>query len=210
MGRYTGPVCRLCRREGVKLFLKTLRCDSPKCALEKRGEQPPGMHTQKRRKTSDYGSRLREKQKVKRYYGVFERQFRRYMDLAGRSKGNTGSTLMALLERRLDNIVHRLGFAGNRRTARQLVAHGHICVNGRKVTIPSFLVKAGDTVSVKARPKSVRFVKQSLEGFSGRVPDFLAVDSAGENPSGRVLRLPGDTDWSIPVQTSLIIEFLSR
>jgi len=210
MGRYTGPVCRLCRREGVKLFLKTLRCDSPKCALEKRGEQPPGMHTQKRRKSSDYGSRLREKQKVKRYYGVFERQFRRYMDLAGRSKGNTGSTLMTLLERRLDNIVHRMGFAGNRRTARQLVAHGHICVNGRKVTIPSFLVKAGDTVSVKSRPKSVRFVKQSLEGFQSRVPDFLAVDSAGDNPAGRVLRLPGDTDWSIPVQTSLIIEFLSR
>jgi len=210
MGRYTGPVCRLCRREGVKLFLKTLRCDSPKCALEKRGEQPPGMHTQKRRKTSDYGSRLREKQKVKRYYGVFERQFRRYMDLAGRSKGNTGSTLMTLLERRLDNIVHRMGFAGNRRTARQLVAHGHICVNGRKVTIPSFLVKARDTVSVKSRPKSVRFVKQSLEGFQSRVPDFLSVDSAGENPAGRVLRLPGDTDWSIPVQTALIIEFLSR
>lgn len=210
MGRYTGPVCRLCRREGVKLFLKTLRCDSPKCALERRGEQPPGMHTAKRRKTSDYGSRLREKQKVKRYYGVFEKQFRRYMDLAGRSKGNTGSTLMSLLERRLDNIVHRLGFAGNRRQARQLVTHGHICVNGRKVTIPSYSVRAGDSVTVKVRPKSVRFVRQNLEGFQGRVPDFLTVDSAGDAPTGRVLRLPGDTDWSFPVQTALIIEFLSR
>lgn len=210
MGRYTGPVCRLCRREGVKLFLKTLRCDSPKCAIEKRGEQTPGMHTQKRRKLSDYGSRLREKQKVKRYFGVYEKQFRRYMDLASRSKGNTGSTLMGLLERRLDNIVHRLGFAGNRRTARQLVTHGHICVNGRKVTIPSFLVRQGDTITVKARPKSQRFVRQSLESFSGRVPDFLSVDSSGDNPTGKVLRLPGDTDWSIPVQTSLIIEFLSR
>lgn len=210
MGRYTGPVCRLCRREGVKLFLKTLRCDSPKCALEKRGEQPPGMHTQKRRKSSDYGSRLREKQKVKRYYGVFERQFRRYMDMASRSKGNTGSTLMTLLERRLDNIVHRMGFAGNRRTSRQLVVHGHICVNDRKVTIPSFLVRAGDTVSVKSRPKSVRFVKSSLEAFQGRVPDFLSVDSSADNPSGKVLRLPGETDWSLPVQTALIIEFLSR
>ncbi|MCY2963273.1 MAG: 30S ribosomal protein S4 [Planctomycetota bacterium] len=210
MGRYTGPVCRLCRREGVKLFLKTLRCDSPKCALEKRGEQAPGMHTQKRRKTSDYGARLREKQKVKRYFGVYDKQFRRYMDLASRSKGNTGSTLMTLLERRPDNIVHRLGFAGSRRTARQLVVHGHICVNGRKVTVPSLLVRAGDTVSVKARPKSLRFVKQSLEAFSGRLPDFLAVDSAGDSPSGRVLRLPGETDWSLPVQTALIIEFLSR
>jgi len=210
MGRYTGPVCRLCRREGVKLFLKTLRCDSPKCALEKRGEQPPGMHTQKRRKTSDYGSRLREKQKVKRYYGVFERQFRRYMDMASRSKGNTGSTLMALLERRLDNIVHRMGFAGNRRTARQLVAHGHICVNGRKVTIPSYSVKAGDQITVKSRPNSLRFVKQALETHPAKVPDFLSVDGGGEQPSGRVLRLPGDSDWSLPVQTSLIIEFLSR
>jgi small subunit ribosomal protein S4 len=209
MGRYTGPACRLCRREGVKLFLKSLRCDSPKCAIERRGETQHGMHPVKRRKPSDYGSRLREKQKVKRYYGVFERQFRRYMDIAGRSKGNTGSTLMSLLERRLDNIVHRLGFASSRRQARQLVSHGHICVNGRKVTICSYPVKAGDTVTVKSRPKSQRFVRNSLEGFSGRVPEFLSL-SKGDNPEGRVLRLPGIDDVSIPVQPALIIELLSR
>src|SRR6266481_9651504 len=149
MGRYTGPVCRLCRREGIKLFLKSLRCDSPKCAIERRGDQQPGMHIVKRRKISDYGSRLREKQKVKRYYGVFERQFRRYMDIAGRSKGNTGSTLMSLLERRLDNIVHRLGFGQSRAQARQLVCHGHITVNGRRVDVPSYLLKPGDVVRVK-------------------------------------------------------------
>jgi len=152
---------------------------------------------------------LREKQKVKRYYGVFERQFRRYMDIAGRSKGNTGSTLMSLLERRLDNIVHRLGFAGSRRQARQLVGHGHICVNGRKVNIPSYLVRAGDTVSVKSRPKSLRFVRQSLEGFAGRVPEFLSLDKK-DVPEGKVLRLPGIEDVSIPVQPALIIELLSK
>ena len=209
MGRYTGPVCRLCRREGVKLFLKSLRCDSPKCAIERRGDQQPGMHIVKRRKISDYGSRLREKQKVKRFYGVFERQFRRYMDIAGRSKGNTGSTLMSLLERRLDNIVHRLGFAGSRRAARQLVTHGHICVNGRKVNIPSFLIRAGDTVTVKSRPKSVRYVRESLEGFQGRVPEFLSLEK-GDVPEGKVLRLPGIDDVSIPVQPALIIELLSK
>jgi small subunit ribosomal protein S4 len=167
------------------------------------------MHIVKRRKISDYGSRLREKQKVKRFYGVFERQFRRYMDIAGRSKGNTGSTLMSLLERRLDNIVHRMGFAGSRRQARQLVNHGHICVNGRKVNIPSFLVRAGDTISVKPRPKSLRFVRQSLEGFTGRLPEFLSVDKK-DVPEGKVLRLPGIDDASIPVQPALIIELLSK
>lgn len=209
MGRYTGPVCRLCRREGVKLFLKSLRCDSPKCAIERRGEQQPGMHIAKRRKLSDYGQRLREKQKVKRFYGVFERQFRRYFDIASRSKGNTGSTLMSLLERRLDNIVHRLGFAGSRRQARQLVGHGHIYVNGKKVNIPSYLVQAGDTVTVKSRPKSQRFVRQSLEGFHGKVPEFLSLVT-GENPEGKVLRLPGIEDASIPVEPALIIELLSK
>jgi small subunit ribosomal protein S4 len=209
MGRYTGPVCRLCRREGVKLFLKSLRCDSPKCAIERRGDQQPGMHIVKRRKISDYGARLREKQKVKRYYGVFERQFRRYMDIAGRSKGNTGSTLMSLLERRLDNIVHRMGFAGSRRAARQLVAHGHICVNGRKVNIPSYLVRAGDTISAKSRPKSVRYVRESLEGYQGRLPEFLSVDR-GDVPEGKILRLPGIEDVSIPVEPQLIIELLSK
>src|SRR5690606_9403989 len=144
MGRYTGPVCRLCRREGLKLFLKSTRCDTPKCAVERK-EYPPGMHTMKRRKSTDYALRLREKQKVKRYYEVYERQFRRYLEIAERLPGNTGNILMSLLERRLDNIVHRLGFAGSRAQARQLVNHGHLRVNGKKVDIPSYLVKAGDT-----------------------------------------------------------------
>lgn len=209
MGRYTGPVCRLCRREGLKLFLKSTRCDSPKCAFEKRGDNPPGMHTMKRRKLTDYGSRLREKQKVKRYYGVYERQFRRYMDIASRSKGNTGSTLMSLLERRLDNIVHRLGFAGSRPQARQLVGHGHVCVNNHKVDIPSYLVKMGDTITIKARPKSRKAVQTNIEAFHGKVPEFLSV-AAGDSPEGRVLRLPGIEDVSIPVQPALIIELLSK
>lgn len=209
MGRYTGPVCRLCRREGTKLFLKSLRCDTPKCAIEKRGENAPGMHTMKRRKTSDYGSRLREKQKVKRYYGVYERQFRRYLDIASRSKGNTGSTLMSLLERRLDNIVHRLGFAGSRRAARQLVGHGHIRVNGRRVDVPSYLVRAGDTISVKSRPKSLGAVRTNMELVQRPVPEFLSL-VAGESPEGHVVRLPGIEDVSIPVQPALIIELLSK
>lgn len=208
MGRYTGPVCRLCRREGVKLFLKSLRCDSPKCALERK-EYPPGMHTTKRRKATDYALRLREKQKVKRYYGLYERQFRRYLSIANRTVGNTGNTLMSLLERRLDNVVHRLGFAGSRSQARQLVSHGHIRVNGKKVTIPSYLVHAGDLVTVKARPKSLRFVKSQLEESHPAVPDFLSV-TGGDRPEGRVLRLPDVNDVSLPVQPQLIIELTSR
>ena len=162
MGRYTGPVCRLCRREGMKLFLKSLKCDSPKCPIEKRGEQPPGMHTAKRRKTTDYGSRLREKQKVKRYYGVFERQFRTYFARATRTKGNTGTALMSLLERRLDNVVHRLGFGQSRAQARQMVAHGHITVNGRRVNVPSYLLRAGDVVRAKNRTGSIQLVQANM------------------------------------------------
>ena len=192
----------------MKLFLKSLRCDSPKCAVEKK-EYPPGMHTMKRRKSTDYGLRLREKQKVKRYYGVFERQFRRYMSIAERATGNTGNTLMSLLERRLDNVVHRLGFAGSRAQARQLVCHGHLRVNGKKVDIPSYLIKVGDTISVKERPKSLRFVQSSLEENRIIVPDFLSV-SPGANPEGRVLRLPEIGDVSLPVQPQLIIELLSK
>jgi small subunit ribosomal protein S4 len=167
------------------------------------------MHVVKRRKISDYGSRLREKQKVKRYYGVYERQFRRYMDIASSSKGNTADTLMSLLERRLDNIVHRLGFAGSRRQARQFVNHGHIRVNGRRVDIPSYLVRASDVITVKARPKSIQFVQNNLEGFRGNVPEFLSL-SRGDSPEGRVLRLPVIGDVSIPVQPTLIVELLSR
>jgi small subunit ribosomal protein S4 len=167
------------------------------------------MHIAKRRKSTDYGNRLREKQKVKRFYGVFERQFRRYLDIAGRSKGNTGSTLMSLLERRLDNIVHRLSFAGSKKEARQLVNHGHIRVNGKKVDVASYLVSAGDSITVKTRPRSLRAVQTNLEQLQRPVPEFLSV-TKGDSPEGRVLRLPGIGDVSIPVQPALIIELLSR
>src|SRR5436305_9304496 len=142
MARQIDPVCRLCRREGIKLFLKGSRCDSPKCAIERR-DGPPGMHMAKRGKTSEYGTRLREKQKLKRFYGVLERQFRRYFALAARSTENTGEVLLSILERRLDNVVHRLGFAPSRAAARQLVGHGHVLLNGHKADIPSLLLKAG-------------------------------------------------------------------
>src|SRR5438067_3520161 len=150
MARTTDPVCKLCRREGMKLYLKGARCESPKCAIDRRNVAP-GMHGYRRSKLSEYGVRLREKQKLKRFYGLFERQFRRYFELASRSPENTGEVLLSLMERRLDNIVHRLGFAPSRAAARQLVGHGHILVNGHKATIPSLLLKAGDTISVKNR-----------------------------------------------------------
>src|SRR5437660_11019959 len=162
MGRHTDPVCRLCRREGIKLFLKGSRCDSPKCAIERRN-QPPGMHGGRRGKTSEYGTRLREKQKLKRFYGVFERQFRRYFELASRSTENTGEVLLSILERRLDNIVHRLGFAASRAAARQLVAHGHVLLNGRMANIPSMLVKAGDGIGIKNSPRTLQLVKLNLQ-----------------------------------------------
>jgi small subunit ribosomal protein S4 len=173
MGRITGPVCRLCRRDGLKLFLKGSRCDTPKCAFERRAT-PPGMVQKRRSKATDYGLRLREKQKVKHYYGVLERQFRTYFARAVRGKGNTGETLMTLLERRLDNIVHRLGFAASRAAARQLVLHGHITVNGRRVDVPSYLAKAGDLVRVKNRAKSLQLVHGALAEFRRDVPDFLS------------------------------------
>src|SRR5919199_2530208 len=162
MARQIDPVCKLCRREGIKLYLKGTRCDSPKCAIERR-DFPPGMHNYRRGKLSEYGKRLREKQKLKRFYGVFERQFRRYFELASRSPENTGEVLLSIMERRLDNIVHRLGFAPSRYAARQLVSHGHILLNGRMANIPSLLVKAGDTVTAKSRPRTLQLVKLNLQ-----------------------------------------------
>jgi small subunit ribosomal protein S4 len=208
MGRYIGPVCKLCRREGMKLFLKGIRCDTPKCAFERR-DYPPGMHQWRRSKPSDYAVQLREKQKVKRYYGVFERQFRRYFEQAEHAKGNTGSELLSLLERRLDNIVHRLGFALSRSQSRQLVGHGHILVNGKRVDIPSYLVRAGDVIRVKNRAKSLAAVKMNLEMHERAVPDFLQVIS-NDPPEGTVLRIPEIADVSIPVQPQLIVELCSK
>jgi small subunit ribosomal protein S4 len=208
MGRITGPVCRLCRRDGLKLFLKGTRCDTPKCALERRAA-PPGMVQKRRSKATDYGLRLREKQKVKHYYGVLERQFRTYFARAERGKGNTGETLMSLLERRLDNVVHRLGFAASRAAARQLVMHGHVTINGRRLDVPSYLVKAGDLVRIKNRKKSLQLVHAALAEFRREVPDFLSRGDA-VIPEGRVDRLPAADDFSIPVQANLIVELCSK
>src|SRR5947208_717320 len=161
MGRTLDPVCKLCRREGMKLYLKGTRCDSPKCPIERRQGVLPGMHGYRRPKLSEYGVRLREKQRLKRFYGVFERQFRRYFALASRSPENTGEVLLTVMERRLDNIVHRLGFAPNRASARQLVTHGHVVLNGRKCAIPSLLVRANDVITFKNAPRSQQLVKLS-------------------------------------------------
>lgn len=208
MGRITGPVCRLCRRDGLKLFLKGSRCDTPKCAFERR-PAPPGMVQKRRSKPTDYGLHLREKQKVKHYYGVLERQFRTYFARAERGRGNTGEALMSLLERRLDNIVHRLGFAASRAAARQMVMHGHVTINGRRLDVPSYLVKAGDLVRIKNRAKSLQLVHAALAEHRRDVPDFLSRAEAGV-PEGRVDRLPGTDDVSIPVQANLIIELCSK
>jgi small subunit ribosomal protein S4 len=208
MARYTGPVCRLCRRDGLKLFLKGTRCDTPKCAIERR-ENPPGMHQQRRGKLTDYGVHLREKQKVKHYYGVLERQFRKYFDHAVKGKGNTGDALMAILERRLDNIVHRLGFGQSRAQARQMIRHGHITVNGKTVDIPSYEVRVADVIRVKNKAKSLDLVRGALAESNRDIPDFLS-RSDSQVPEGIVGRLPAADDVSIPVQTQLIVELCSR
>src|SRR3954453_13209483 len=161
MGRHVGPVCRLCRREGLKLFLKGTRCDTPKCAVDRR-EGVPGMHQFRRGKASEYSIRLREKQKVKRYYGIFERQFRKYFEMASRRPGNTGNALMALLERRLDNVITRLGFATSRPQARQMITHGHMTINGRKLDIPSYPVSPGDQMAMMDRERSPRLASPNL------------------------------------------------
>jgi small subunit ribosomal protein S4 len=211
MARTIDPVCKLCRREGMKLYLKGSRCDSPKCAIERRN-QPPGMHGYRRGKLSEYGIRLREKQKLKRFYGVFERQFRRYFELASRSPENTGEVLLSILERRLDNVVHRLGFAPNRASARQLVSHGHVMLNGRACNIPSLLVKANDTITVKTRPRGLQLVRLNLQDNPPPPPDHLE-RTGTEPPEGRVLRLPSraDVDPRIAdIREQLIIEVCSR
>src|SRR5438105_1047470 len=213
MGRQIDPVCRLCRREGIKLYLKGSRCDSPKCAIDRRNV-PPGMHGYRRGKPSEYALRLREKQKLKRFYGVFERQFRRYFELASRSPENTGEVLLSIMERRLDNVVYRLGFAPSRATARQLVSHGHFQVNDRACDIPSMLLRANDTVTVKNRARSLQQVKLNIQtpGNNPPLPDWLE-RTEGDVPSGRVLRLPtrGDVDPHIQdIREQLIIEVSAR
>ncbi len=208
MARITGPVCRLCRRDGLKLFLKGTRCDTPKCGIERR-DVPPGMNQARRGKLTDYGIHLREKQKVKHYYGVLERQFRGYYARAAKGKGNTGEALMSLLERRLDNVVHRLGWGQSRSQARQLITHGHITVNGYRVDIASYLVKANDIIRVKNRAKSLQAVAANMSEYRREVPDFLS-RAEGVIPEGRVARLPAADDVSIPVQANLIVELCSK
>jgi len=192
----------------MKLFLKGLRCDTPKCGIERR-ESPPGQQQYRRGKQTDYGIHLREKQKVKHYYGVLERQFRCYFHRAESTKGNTGDVLMGLLERRLDNVVHRLSFGQSRSQARQMVNHGHVTVNGRRVDVPSYLVKVGDVVRIKNRAKSLDLVRGAMAESNRDVPDFLSV-TATDIPEGVVSRLPQAEDVSIPIQTQLIVELCSR
>jgi len=212
MARNLDPVCKMCRREQMKLYLKGERCFSPKCPID-REALPPGMHGARRGKQSEYGLRLREKQKLKRFYGVLEAQFRRYYALATRAVGNTGEQLLSILERRLDNVVHRLGLAVNRNSARQMVAHGHVLVNGKKCDIPSMLLKPGDVVKLKTRESSVKLARESLQKNIVRVPDFLEVTNNQEQPEGRMTRLPTrqDVDERITdIREQLIIEIATR
>jgi small subunit ribosomal protein S4 len=211
MGRNLDPVCKMCRREGMKLYLKGARCFTPKCPIDKE-HPPPGMHGMRRSKLSEYGVRLREKQRLKRFYGVFENQFRRFFAMASRSPENTGETLLSLLERRLDNVVHRLGWAPSRNAARQMITHGHVSVNGQACNIPSKLLKPGDTFKVKVRNRSLTLVKVNLESMQPSVPDFLEVIGQ-EPPEARMSRLPtrGDVDPRIgEIREQLIIEVATR
>jgi small subunit ribosomal protein S4 len=208
VARHTGPVCRLCRREGAKLFLKGDRCFKEKCAFERRG-YPPGQHGRRRTKVQSYGIQLREKQKVKRMYGVLERQFRNYFAQSAQAKGITGETLLQMLERRLDNVVYRLGFASSRSMARQLVAHGHITVNGRKVTIPSSLVTPGGIVALREKSRKNDQIKICLDTAKGRgVPTWLELDA--DQFQGTVKQLPARDDIVMPIQEQLIVELYSK
>ncbi len=208
MARYTKTNCRLCRRENLKLFLKGERCYTEKCAYDRRN-YPPGQHGQSRKKFSDYGTQLREKQKVKRIYGILENQFRNIFKEADRQKGITGETLLALLERRLDNIVYRLGFANSRDEGRQLVRHNHFLVNQAKVNIPSYLVKPGDVIELREKSKKVVRILEALEGVARRgVPQWLELDK--DQMKGSMKGLPSREDITLPIQEKLIVELYSK
>ena len=208
MARYKDEQCRICRREGQKLFLKGERCYTDKCSITRRN-YAPGQHGQKKKKLSEYGTQLREKQKTKAYYGVQEKQFRKYFEMASNKKGVTGEELLTLLESRLDNVVYRLGFGSSRAQARQLVNHGHFEVNGKKVDIPSYLVKAGDVVAVREIRKDNKTIKENVEVNSARpVPAWLEKDN--EKLSGKVVRLASREDIDIPVEEHLIVELYSK
>ena len=208
MARYTEAVCRQCRREGAKLYLKGDKCYSDKCAFTRRG-YAPGQHGQGRKKVSEYGTQLREKQKARRIYGLLEGQFRSYFEKAERMKGITGENLLVLLERRLDNVVYRLGMADSRNQARQLVLHGHFTVNGRRVNIPSYLVRAGEVIQIKEASKESPLLKGAIENLGTKsVPAWLELSAT--DVSGKVMRYPTREEIEIPVQEHLIVELYSR
>ena len=208
MSRYTGPVCRLCRREGLKLFLKGTKCTTPKCPVEKRGF-PPGQHGQARIKMSNYGLQLREKQKVKRMYGMRERQFRFFFSKAQKVKGVTGEKLLELLERRIDNVVYRIGWASSRSESRQMVLHGWVRVNDKKVDAPAYQVRPGDRVAILASEAAAKKVKATLELTKDRTPpSWITIDQAAM--SGTITRLPAKSDVGMPLQESLIVELYSK
>jgi len=213
MARYTGPVCKLCRREGEKLFLKGERCFSPKCPIEKGRAYPPGEHGRlaqyRRRRASDYSLQLREKQKTKRIYGILERQFRRYFHNAEQMPGKTGENLMVVLETRLDNVIYRLGFADSRAQARQLAQHGHFLVNGRRTRVPSYPLSPQDTISVREGSRKLTYFQQRAEFLDeGSVPDWLSLNA--QTMTGRVIRLPEREEIDTDVQEQQIVEYYSR
>ncbi|MBQ4562489.1 MAG: 30S ribosomal protein S4 [Clostridia bacterium] len=208
MARYTGPACRLCRREGTKLFLKGERCLSGKCSFDRR-PTAPGQHGAARKKVEEYGMQLREKQKTKRYYGVLEKQFKSYYVKADKMEGITGENLLSLLERRLDNVVYRMGMAESRTDARQLVLHGHFTLNGKKVTIPSIQIKVGDVITVKESSRASEKLKGLMEGLDGRIfPKWLDVDK--KNVQAKVIALPKREDIEFPFEEQLIVELYSK
>jgi small subunit ribosomal protein S4 len=208
VARYIGALCRICRREGEKLFLKGDRCYTEKCAIERR-KYPPGQHGQGFRKLSDYGIQLREKQKTRKMYGLLERQFRKYFYEAERKKGITGEVLLQLIEGRLDTIVFRMGFSPNRRRARQLIGHGHVMVNGREVNLPSFAVKGGDEVEIKQSSREMPEIVDSMAKSEHRgIPAWVEVDAA--NFKGKVLHIPSREEMQLPVQEQLIVELYSK
>ncbi len=208
MARYVGSECRLCRAENLKLFLKGDRCYSDKCAIDRR-PYAPGQHGKSRREFSEYGNQLREKQKVKRIYGVLERQFRNYFKKAERKKGITGENLLIFLERRLDNAVYRLGFANSRNEARQLVKHSHFLVNGKRVNIPSYTIKPGDAIQLRDKSKNISGISEALESVARRgIPQWLELDKA--NLRGTVKSLPSREDVTMPIEEQLIVELYSK
>ncbi len=209
MSRYIGPVCRLCRREGIKLMLKGVRCESAKCPMERQWRsKPPGVQSWRRGKDSNYLVRLREKQKVKRYYCVFEKQFKRYFQFATRASGNTGETVLQLLERRLDSVVWKLAFAPSKRTARQVIVHGHITVNGRKVDRPGYCLSKGDLIGVRAGERSQKLIKALMGDSPPPLQPWLERDVA--RLEGHVVALPMREHVQIPVEEQLIVEMCSR